>query len=352
MSLPPADIARRRRAFRQLHQTGCFVMPNPWDRGSARYLQGLGFKALGTTSAGAAWSRARADGNLTLDEVLEHVQDIVEATALPVNADFESGFSQSAAGIADNIRKAVDTGVAGISLEDASGIASNPLRDIGSSIARLQVARAVLDQYGPDAPLLIGRAENFSVGKPDLEDTMERLRAYAEAGADVLYAPGVSTREEIAALVDAVHPKPLNVLVGSDTALSFQEIAALGVRRISVGAALARSAWGGFMRAARSIAEDGRFDFGRPASGKELNSFFELSTDTPSAVRANIVGRVEFRLGEGPLIEIRKGWVEITFSPGDAVLAWSEGPWRDEAAMPFANFCRYVSDGSIVLAQA
>jgi hypothetical protein len=149
-----------------------------------------------------------------------------------------------------------------------------------------------------------------------------------------------------------VHPKPLNVLVGSRTALTFDEIAALGVRRISVGAALARTAWGGFMRAARSIAEDGRFDFGRPASGKELNSFFKLSTETPSTVKANIVGRVEFRLGEGPLIEIRQGWVEITFSPGDAVLAWSEGTWRDEAAIPFANFCRYVSDGAIVLAEA
>lgn len=352
MSPQPTEIAQRRRAFRALHQSGCFVMPNPWDRGSARYLQGLGFKALGTTSAGAAWSRARADRDLSLDDVLEHLRDIVQATALPVNADFESGFAQSAAGIADNVRKAVDTGIAGISLEDASGIASNPVRDIASSVARLRVARAVLDEYGPDAPLLVGRAENFSVGNPDLEDTIVRLRAYADAGADVLYAPGISTREEIAALVDAVHPRPLNVLVGPDTALTFDDIASLGVRRISVGPALARSAWGGFMRAARSIAEDGRFDFGQPASGKELNTFFRLSTETPSAVKANIVGRVEFRFGEGPLSEIRQGWVEITFSPGDAVFTWSEGSWRGEAAMPFANFCRYVSDGAIVLAQA
>lgn len=352
MSLQPTDIAQRRRTFRELHESGCFVMPNPWDRGSARYLQGLGFKAVGTTSAGAAWSRSRADGNLSLDNVLEHLQDIVEATAIPVNADFESGFAQSAAGIAENIRKAVDTGVAGISLEDASGIASNPVRDIRSSIARLQVARAVLNEYGPDAPLLIGGAENFWVGNPDLADTILRLQAYAEAGVDVLYAPGVRTHEEIAALVEAVHPKPLNILVDSSTALSFDEIAALGVRRISVGAALARSAWGGFMRAARSIAETGRFEFGSPASGKELDSFFKLSAEAPSTVNANIVGRVEFRLGEGPLIEIRKGWVEITFSPGDAVLAWSEGTWRDEAAIPFANFCRYVSDGAIVLAEA
>lgn len=352
MSLRPTDIAQRRRTFRELHQSGCFVMPNPWDRGSARYLQGLGFKAVGTTSAGAAWSRARADGKLSLDDVLEHLQDIVEATAIPVNADFESGFAQSAAGIADNIRKAVETGVAGISLEDASGIASNPVRDIGSSVARLAVARAVLDEYGANAPLLVGRAENFAVGHRDLEDTILRLQAYADAGADVLYAPGVSTREEIAALVDAVHPKPLNVLVGPDTALRFDEIAALGVRRISVGAALARSAWGGFMRAARSIAEDGRFDFGQPASGRELNSFFNLSTETPAAVRANILGRVEFRLGEGPLLAIRQGSVEITFSPGDAVFAWSEGNWREEAAMPFANFCRYVSEGAIVLVEA
>lgn len=351
MSSQPADIAQRRRAFRELHQSGCFVMPNPWDRGSARYLQALGFKALGTTSAGAAWSRARADGNLSLDDVLEHLQDIVDATAIPVNADFESGFAQSAAGLADNLRKAVDTGVAGISLEDASGIPSNPVRDIGSSVARLRAARAVLDEHGPDAPLLIGRAENFSVGNPNLEDTILRVRAYAEAGADVLYAPGITRREDIAALVNAVHPKPLNVLVGPDTALTFDEIASLGVRRISVGAALARSAWGGFMRAARSIAENGRFDFGKPASGKELNSFFKLSTETPSSVTANILGRVEFRLGEGPLLEIRKGSVEITFSSGDAVFTWSDGNWREEAAMPFANFCRYVSDGAIVLAE-
>jgi 2-methylisocitrate lyase-like PEP mutase family enzyme len=352
MSPQPTDIAQRRRAFRELHQSGCFVMPNPWDRGSARYLQGLGFKALGTTSAGAAWSRGRADGDLSLQEVLEHMQDIVDATAVPVNADFESGFAQSAAGIADTIRLAADTGVAGISLEDASGIASNPVRDIGSSVARLQVARAVLDEYGSDAPLLIGRAENFSVGNRDLEDTLVRLRAYAAAGADVLYAPGVSTLEEIAALVDAAHPRPLNVLVGSDTALTFEEIAALGVRRISVGAALARTAWGGFMHETRSISERGRFDFCRPANSEELNSFFRLSTEAPSIVKANIVGRVEYRLGEGPLVELRPGWVEVTFSPGDAVLAWSEGGWREQAAMPFSNFCRYVSAGAIVVAEA
>lgn len=350
--MPPqaTDVARRRRAFRDLHRSGCFVMPNAWDRGSARYLQGLGFKAVGTTSAGAAWSQGRSDGKLSLDDVLEHLRDIVDATALPVNADFESGFAQSAAGIADNIRKAVATGVSGISLEDASGIASNPVRDLGSSVARIQVARAVLDEYGPDAPLLIGRAENFSTGNPDMEDTVTRLQAYAEAGADVLYAPGVSMRAEIAVLVQAVHPKPLNVLVDADGALSFGEIAALGVRRISVGAGLARSAWGGFIRAARSIAEDGVFEFDRPANGKELNSFFQLSADAASSVKANVLGRVEFRLGEGPLVEIRPGRVEITFSPGDAVFAWTEGNRRVEAAMPFANFCRYVSDGAIELA--
>jgi 2-methylisocitrate lyase-like PEP mutase family enzyme len=352
MSHQAPDIGERRRAFRELHRSGCFVMPNPWDRGSARYLQGLGFKALGTTSAGAAWSRARADGDVSVDEVLEHLRDIVGATAIPVSADFASGFAQSAAGIADNLRKAVDTGIAGITLEDASGIASNPVRDIASSVARLQVARAVLDESGADAPLLIASAENFRVGHPDLQDTIVRLRAYADAGADVLYAPGASTREQIAALVDAVHPRPLNVLADPDTGLTFDDLASLGVRGISLGAALARSAWGGFMGAARSIAEDGRFDFAKPASGKELNSFFKLSTETPSVAKANIVGRVEFRLGEGPLIEIRRGWVEITFSPGDAVFVWTEGRWREEAAMPFANFCRYVSDGAIVMAPA
>lgn len=353
MSSQPRDIAQRRRhQFRELHESGCFVMPSPWDRGSARYLQGLGFKALGTSSAGAAWSRARADGDLSLNDVLEHLREIVEATDIPVSADFESGFAQNAAGIAENMRMAVDAGVAGISLDDSTGIPSNPVRDISSSIARLQVARGVLDEYCRDAPLLIGRAENFWVGRPDLDDTIERLRAYANAGADVLYAPGVTTREGIAALVEAVYPKPLDVLVGSDTDLTFEAIAALGVRRISVGGALARSAWGGFIRAARSIAEDGRFDFGSQANGKELNSFFKLSAETPSTAKAQIVGRVQFRLGEGPLVEIPQGLVEITFSPGDAVFSWVEGTWRDEAAMPFANFCRYVSDGAIVLLKA
>jgi 2-methylisocitrate lyase-like PEP mutase family enzyme len=351
MSHTPSNITQRRKQFRELHRSGCFVIPNPWDRGSARYLQGLGFKALATTSAGASWSRARADGGLALEDVLDHLREIVSATDLPVNADFESGFAQSAAGIAENIRKAVDTGVAGISLEDATGIAFNPVRDINSSIARLKVARSVLDEFGPDAPLLIGRAENFLLGNLDLLDTITRLQAYADAGADVLYAPGVSKREDIAALVQAVHPKPVNILVGSDAELTLEDFASLGVRRISVGGSLVLSAWGGFMQAARSISERGRFRFGLQASGKELNSFFRLSADTPSAVKADVVGRVEYRLGEGPLEQIRPGQVEITFSPGDAVFTWAEGTWKNEAAMPFANFCRYVSDGAIVLAQ-
>jgi len=269
-----SDVAARRRAFRQLHVSGCFVIPNPWDIGSARYLQGLGFKALATTSSGVAWSRGHCDGGLDRQDVLDHLRDMVAATDLPVNADFESGFATDPQGVAESVRLAVETGVAGLSIEDATGDAANPLHDIDTAVARLGAARAAIDQSGTDT-LLVGRAENFFAGRPDLADTLTRLRAYAQAGADVLYAPGIRTREEMAAVVAAVAPRPVNLLVGSAIELTLQDIAALGVRRVSVGGALARSAWGGFMRAARSIADQGRFDgLADAASGAELNSFF------------------------------------------------------------------------------
>ena len=269
-----AEISARRREFRDLHATGCFVIPNPWDPGSAKYLQTLGFRALATTSSGAAWRHAKADGQMTVDEVLVHLREIVDATPLPVNADFESGFAADAEGVARNVRRAVDTGVAGLSIEDSTGDANAPLRDIPASVERIRAARRAIDEAGGET-LLVGRAENFIVGRPDLDDAIRRLRAYAEAGADCLYAPGVKTREQIEAVVRAVAPKPFNLLVGFPTDLTLRDIEALGVRRISVGGALARSAWGGFMRAAQAIAGEGRFDaFAQAASGAELNGIF------------------------------------------------------------------------------
>jgi 2-methylisocitrate lyase-like PEP mutase family enzyme len=269
--------AQKRTIFRALHEQGCFALPNPWDAGSARYLQGLGFKALATTSSGFAWSRGHPDGALSREIVLAHLRDIVAATDLPVNADFESGFGSDEQGVAESVRLAVETGVAGLSIEDSTGDSANPLYDIDTAVARIRAARSAIDAAGGDT-LLVGRAENFFVGRPDLDDAIARLKAYAEAGADCLYAPGIRTREQIAAVVAAVAPKPVNLLVGSASELTLKDIAELGVRRVSVGGGLARSAWGGFMRAARTLAEQGRFDgFADAASGADLNALFRLS---------------------------------------------------------------------------
>lgn len=274
MADPRPSIADRRRTFKQLHEGGCFVIPNPWDVGSARFLQGLGFKALATTSSGFAWSQGRPDNGISRDMALAHLRDIVAATDLPVNADFESGFAVDAAGVAESVRLAVGTGVAGLSIEDSTGDAARPLYELSVAVERIRAARAAIDQTGGDT-LLVGRAECFFVGRPDLGEAIERLKAYAHAGADCLYAPGIRTREQITAVVAAVAPKPVNLLVGSTTDLTMQDISALGVRRVSVGGALARSAWGGFIRAAKLIAEQGKFDgFANAASGNELNAFF------------------------------------------------------------------------------
>jgi len=267
-------IADRRAAFRALHQHGCFVLPNPWDPGSARLLEGLGFKALATTSSGHAWSLGRPDGAIARAQTLDHLRTMVEASALPLNADFESGFADDPDGVAESVRMAVATGVAGLSIEDSTGRADEPLRDLGDAVARLRAARAAIDETGGDT-LLIGRAENFFVGRPDLDDTLRRLKGYADAGADCLYAPGIRSREQIAAVVAAVAPKPVNLLIGSASEFSVADVAAFGVRRISVGGALARAAWGGFPRAARSIAEDGRFDaLADGPTGAQLNATF------------------------------------------------------------------------------
>jgi 2-methylisocitrate lyase-like PEP mutase family enzyme len=274
MSSAAPGIGDKRRDFRALHDSGCFLIPNPWDVGSARFLQSLGFKALATTSSGFAWSRGYPDNGITRDMALAHLHDLVSATDLPVNADFESGFADDAAGVAENVRLAVQTGVAGLSIEDATGIAERPLFDIDEAVQRLRAARRAIDQSGGDT-LLVGRAECFLHGRPDLDETIARLQAYTHAGADCLYAPGIRSPEQIRAVVSAVAPKPVNLLIGWPDPMSLADIAALGVRRVSIGGALARAAWGGFQRAARLLAEQGRFDgFADAASGAQLNTLF------------------------------------------------------------------------------
>ena len=276
MATPRVSIADKRRTFRELHASGCFVIPNPWDVGSARYLQSLGFKALATTSSGFAWSRGHADNEVSLDTVLAHLAELVAVTDVPLNADFESAFAQDAAGVATNVRRAVETGVAGLSIEDSTGDKDAPLFDIDVAVERIGAARDAIDRAGGDT-LLVGRAEGFLVGRTNLDEAIARLKAYANAGADCLYAPGLRTREHIAAVVAAVAPKPVNVLVSSPIGLSVADLAALGVRRISVGGALARAAWGGFIRAATEIAEHGTFEaLGSAAPHAALQKIFAI----------------------------------------------------------------------------
>jgi 2-methylisocitrate lyase-like PEP mutase family enzyme len=271
MSRTPAE---KRATFRTLHAQGCFILPNPWDVGSARVLEGLGFAALATTSSGHAWSTGRADGTVPREATLQHLRTMAAATDLPLNADFLGGYGADPPGVAESVRMAIDTGVAALSIEDSTDDPERPLRDLADAVARVRAARGAIDATGGDV-LLVGRAENFFVGRPDLDDTVRRLKAYADAGADCLYAPGIRTREQIAKVVAAVAPKPVNLLVGGRSELSFDEIRALGVRRISLGGALARAAWAGFLRAARGLAEGGRFDgLEGAASGNELNGLF------------------------------------------------------------------------------
>ena len=269
------DISLHRAAFRKLHESGCFVIPNPWDIGSAMYLKSLGFRALATSSAGFGFSRGLPDSVTALprNAVLQHVAEIVEAADLPVNADFQSGYADAAQGVAESVRLCVETGVAGLSIEDSTGRREQPLYELSEAVDRLRAARAAIDATGVDV-LLTGRAECFLVKHPDaLRESVRRLQAYAEAGADVLFAPGVSTREQIRTIVSAVSPKPVNVLVGSHIGLRVPDLAELGVRRISVGSALARAAWTGFIRAARKIASEGSFE-----GLDDLTSFDELNT--------------------------------------------------------------------------
>lgn len=264
----------RHAAFRRLHESGCFVLPNPWDIGSARALEKLGFKALATTSSGHAWSCGQPDGAMSREQVLAHIRMLVQATQLPVNADFESGFGRDPEGVHESVLMAVDTGASGISIEDSTSDAEQPLRSIEESVARLKAARRAIESTGSGV-LLIGRAENFFVGRPDLDDTVARIRAYADAGADCLYAPGIKTPAQIEAIVAAAGGKPVNLLIGSPTDMTLQDAEALGVRRISVGGGLARSAWSGFLDASRALVERGDFSAlaGSP-SGAQMNGMF------------------------------------------------------------------------------
>jgi len=274
------SVAEKRRHFHELHRSGCFVIPNPWDIGSARMLQSLGFKALATTSSGFAWTRGYPDGPVARDQMLAHMAELAAATDVPLNADFQNGYAHEPDGVADSVRRAVATGVAGLSIEDSTGDDARPLYDLASATARIRAARQAIDSNGADT-LLVARAECFLVGRPDLDETIARLTAYGQAGADCLYAPGISTRAQIDAVVRAVAPKPVNLLLGFPSDLTVQDVAALGVRRISVGGALARAAWGGFMRAARLIAQQGSFaGFAEAAAGRELDGFFRADLQT------------------------------------------------------------------------
>ncbi len=260
----------RTRQFLQLHASGCFVIPNPWDVGSARLLAQLGFPALASTSSGLAWSSGRADNQVTLPELLTHLRGLVGAVDLPINADFEGGFAVEPDQVAANVTLALETGISGISIEDSTGNAAAPLFDFDLSVARISATRAAIERSGTGV-LLVGRSEGFLVGRPDLAETIRRLIAYSAAGADCLYAPGLKSREEIEAVVRAVAPKPVNVLVSSDFT-TVAELARLGVRRISVGGALARAAWGGFLAAAREVASTGTFaGLARAVPFAELN---------------------------------------------------------------------------------
>lgn len=269
-----ANATDRIHTFRHMHESGCFVIPNPWDVGSARVLASLGFPALATTSSGFAWSMGRRDTHVSLEEALTHFRAVARSVDVPVNADFQDGFAVAPEEVAANVAVAVRTGVAGLSIEDSTGDPSNPLFDFTLAVERVRAARRAIDRSGTGV-LLTGRSEGFIVGRPDLGETIRRLSAYAEAGAECLYAPGIRELQDIVAVVQAVAPKPVNVLVGS----GFTTVTALaeaGVRRISVGGALARAAWAGFLEAAKEIADRGTFtSLGRAVPFAEIEGLFD-----------------------------------------------------------------------------
>jgi 2-methylisocitrate lyase-like PEP mutase family enzyme len=274
MNHPRPTVAAKRAAFRKLHEAGCFVMPNPWNVGTARYLQSLGFEALATTSAGAAFEHGLPDGGQSRDDVLAHFRELAAMTDVPLNADFENGFADDPDGVADSVTRCIETGVAGLSIEDSPNDARTPLYEFDRSVARVKAARAAVDRAGGDV-VFTARAENFIRGVPDLDDTINRLKAYKDAGADCLYAPGIKTREQIEAVVRAAAPTPVNFLASAALGFTVSDLAAMGVRRISVGGSLARTALHAFIRTATEIARDGKFDgFGGLISNPELNKFF------------------------------------------------------------------------------
>ena len=269
----PVTTADKRATFRKMHASGCFVLPNPFDVGSAKALQHLGFKALASTSAGFAWTIGKADNRVTVDEVCDHLTALCAAVDLPVNADFEGGFAVEPAKVAANVARGVKTGVAGLSIEDSTGDKAKPLYDRSLAIERIKASRAAIDADNSGV-LLTGRCEAFLWGQADLKLVIDRLNAYADAGADCLYAPGIKSREDNAAIVKAVAPRPVNLLIGA-SGLSLQQAGELGVRRISVGGSLARVAWTGFMKAAKEMAEQGTFtELAGGYPGGELNKMF------------------------------------------------------------------------------
>jgi 2-methylisocitrate lyase-like PEP mutase family enzyme len=272
MTRPSA--AEKRKTFRKLHEAGCFVIPNPWNVGSARYLQSLGFSALATTSSGYAHSQGYADGALSPDAVLAHFRELAAATDVPLNADFEDGLADDLESLADNVTRCVATGVAGLSIEDSPNSGATPLYPLDVAVARVKAARAAVDRAGGDV-VFTARAEGFIRGVPDLDDVIRRLRAFKEAGADCFYAPGIKTREQIEAVVKAVSPKPVNFLNGGAFGFTVDDLAGMGVRRISVGGSLARVATHAFIRVATEIAREGKFDgFAGLVSNADLNKFF------------------------------------------------------------------------------
>ena len=263
-----------RNVFRRLHDSGCFVIPNPWNVGSARYLQGLGFKALATTSSGYAHSQGFSDGDVTRDMMLAHCRELAQAADVPVNADFEGGYAHDPAGVAENVRLCMETGVAGLSIEDFTGDDADPLYDFELAVERVKAARAAIDKAGGGV-VFTARTEGFIKGRPDMAETIRRLRAFADAGADCLYPPGIRTREQIEIVVKAVAPLPVNLLMSAPTGLTVKDIADMGIRRISIGGTLARVAMHAFIKSAREIAAEGKFDsFAAVLSNAELNAFF------------------------------------------------------------------------------
>jgi 2-methylisocitrate lyase-like PEP mutase family enzyme len=268
------SVAEKCRTFRKLHESGCFVIPNPWNVGTALYLQGLGFKALATTSSGFAHSQGLPDGSTPLDVMLDHFGEIAAAADIPVNADFEGGFADDPDGVAANVTRCIATGVAGLSIEDSTSDDANPLYDFDLALARVRAARAAIDKAGGDV-VFTARTEGFIRGRPDLDETIRRLKAFADAGADCLYSPGIKTREQIEATVKAVGGKAINFLNSSAFGFTVSDIAGMGVRRISVGGTLARVAMDAFIKSARAIAEQGKFEsFAGVVANADLNGFF------------------------------------------------------------------------------